>query len=148
MKKFMLLCLALAMTLSVAGCSEESADVGREGEDRWICGDAQTPEADSNIADEAAGGEEDAASLTVTCSIDLQGDTYQLNGNPAQELLTLLSALSYDRETCDGIPEYTVVCSDQTRYDLNLSSGWAWMGDKECKLSEDVIETLSALLSV
>ena len=142
MKKFMLLCLALAMALSVAGCSEGSADVGRERKDRGIYGAAQTPEMDSDTADE------DAASITVTCGIDLQGATYQLDGNPAQELLTLLSGLSYDRETCDGIPEYTVVCSDQTRYDLNLSSGWAWTGDKECKLSEDVIETLSALLSV
>lgn len=141
MKKFMFLCLALAMTLSVAGCSEENAAVGREGKDGWICGDTQSPEAEPNTADE------DTVSLTVTCSVGLQGDTYQLDGNPAQELLTLLSGLSYDRETCDGIPEYTVVCSDQTRYDLNLSSGWVWLGDKECALSKDVIETLSALLS-
>lgn len=141
MKKFMFLCLALAMTLSVAGCSEEGAAVGREREEGGICGDTQSPEAEPDTADE------DAVSLTVTCSVGLQGDTYQLDGNPAQELLTLLSGLSYDRETCDGIPEYTVVCSDQTRYDLNLSSGWVWLGDKECALSKDVIETLSALLS-
>ena len=137
----MFLCLALVMTLSVAGCSEENAAVGREGEDGWICGDTQPTEAEPDTADK------DAVSLTVTCSVDLQGDTYQLDGNPAQELLTLLSSRSYDRETCDGIPEYTVVCADRTRYDLNLSSGWAWLGEKECALSEDVIETLSALLS-
>ena len=156
MKKFVILCFALAIALSVGGCAEEGADVGKESENRWICGETQPLETAEDSAIQQSTPEPETGgigegvctpTLTVTCSIDLSGDTYQLSGNPARELLTLLSGLSYDKETCDGLPEYTVVGLDQTRYDLNLSSGWAWMGDKECKLSEDVIADLSDLLA-
>lgn len=84
--------------------------------------------------------------LTVVCKIDLREDISQLTGEPAENLLSLLNSLTYDKGTCDGLPEYTIIYHDQTEFDLNLTSGWAWKEEKECNLSEDTIAVLSALL--
>ena len=107
-----------------------------------------SPTSSQNESESAETGEEssDSIILTVVRKIDLQDDTTQLTGEPAEELLSILNSLTYDKETCDGIPEYTVIRQDQTRYDLNLTSGWVWLAEKECKLSPDMIEKLSALL--
>lgn len=95
---------------------------------------------------ETEAGSSNSTILTVVRKIDLQDDTTQLTGEPAEELLSILKSLTYDKETCDGIPEYTVIFQDQTRYDLNLTSGWVWLAEKECKLSPDMAEKLSTLL--
>lgn len=109
---------------------------------------ATSPTSSQNESKSAETGEESPNSviLTVVRKIDLQDDTTQLTGEPAEDLLSMLNGLIYDKETCDGIPEYTVICQDQTRYDLNLTSGWVWRAEKECKLSQDMIEKLSAML--
>lgn len=95
---------------------------------------------------ETGAGNSNSIILNVVRKINLQDETTQLTGEPAEDLLSILKSLTYDKETCDGIPEYTVICQDQTRYDLNLTSGWVWLAEKECKLSPDMTEKLSALL--
>ena len=159
MKKIMAVVLIWAVVLGLVGCStieeqtnpKDSSSTTPQNDSHFTEIEKENtdlPTASQNESNAAETGEErsDSIILTVVRKIDLQDDTTQLTGEPAEELLSILNSLTYDKETCDGIPEYTVIRQDQTRYDINLTSGWVWLAEKEGKLSPDMIEKLSALL--
>lgn len=94
--------------------------------------------------------EKDTPTETITSvqhHKDLKEYSIEISSETADELLALLNGLNYDGGCCDGLPEYTVLCADGTRFDINLSGGWAWLNEKESSLSEESITEITALFS-
>lgn len=66
-------------------------------------------------------------------SWEIRSDIYALTCYPEDTawLNTLLSSLSYQPYTCDGLPEGIFNGSDGNVYQLNFSEGWIWRNGRE-----------------
>ena len=149
MKKLIALVLSLVCVLGLVGCSASKHEKTTESFDALIADSEVSEEVphDEMLPDSVQDKELNKSILTITGNMIFNEESFQITGETAQELLSLLNCLSYDKNTCDGIPEYIITCPDQSKYYLNLSSAWAWNdNDKESDLSDDTISAIYNLI--
>lgn len=144
MKRTLVILIAFACSaLILSGCETDGDSAASPNETTT----GTTAPQSEPTPDKAA--ETDSKATVLTVQTFLSEDTFQVTGEEADDLVYLLNHFNYDRGTNDGIPEYTILCPGEKRFDLNLSSGWALRmeDEKECELTENEIAEISTLLS-
>ena len=78
-------------------------------------------------------------SATIEKQIYLpEEENLSTNVQDAEEQYVFLGSLSYRDETCDGLPEYSILFNDGSQYYVNITDGWIWRGNnEEVKLTDD-----------
>lgn len=93
-------------------------------------------------------------SLQVVYSATIEKQVYlpeeenlSTNVLDAEGLYVFLSGLSYNNETCDGLPEYIIHFDDGSQYYVNITEGWIWRGNnKEAKLTGEEMELINSFI--
>ncbi len=62
--------------------------------------------------------------------------------NNASELKEMLDSFEYNEGLCDGIPNYSLECSDGTKYSILTSCKGVVKGVKEATISEEQMEII------